>query len=140
MFTEAGIFLEIGVGEQDGPLTLRMLGLQMTQTVVSLLLPSLKRIKQKQVIPRFVQMLVVAIVACQARQVFLTESQVIEFILEDNTRMEKSVLNDIVASSLLLVGEGNLRQIVFTLMGVLGWREFFLLANTVFGGLFGWSG
>ena len=74
-------------------------------------------------------MLIVVVVARQTRQMFLAEGQIVEFILEDDAGMEEAVLDDIVAGGLLLIAEGNLCQIVFPSVGILGRRQ------TVFVGL-----
>ena len=50
-----------------------------------------------------VHVFVVRILVGDAHQVFLTQSQVVEFILEDHTRMEESVADDGIAGCLLFL-------------------------------------
>ena len=60
------------------------------------------------------------IVFRQAQQLFLREIQVVELVLEDDARLEQCFLYDGMALGLLLVAEGYLRQIVLTVVGVVG--------------------
>ena len=118
MFAESGVLLEIGVGQQDGPLALRMVLLQSGQTLVGLCLPALPHVEQIEVIPGLVHLCVVVIVACQSQQLFLAQRQVVEFVLEDDARVEQPVLDDVVGGSLLLFCEWYLCQIVVALVGI----------------------
>ena len=65
-----------------------------------------------------VHVFVVRILVGDAHQVFLTQSQVVEFILEDHTRMEESVADDGIAGCLLFLRKRYLCQIVLSIMGV----------------------
>ena len=69
-------------------------------------------------IPGVGHLLVVGIVLRQSQQVLLREVQVVEFILEDDARLEQRLLDDGVAGLLLLVGEGDLGQIVLSVVRV----------------------
>ena len=71
-------------------------------------------------IPRLVQMLVVVVVVRQPPQVALTERQVFKLVLEDDTRVEEGILDDGVTGGLLFLGEGDLREIVLPLVGIIG--------------------
>ena len=74
-------------------------------------------------IPHFVKILEIGVVVNQTYQVFLTESQrslAVKFVLEDDTSMEQSVLDDIVCSGFLGRRKRDLRQIVGALMWVVG--------------------
>ena len=54
----------------------------------------------------------------QAVECLFAQGQVVKFVLEDDTRVVESVLNQEVAGFNLLLGEGDLSQIVFTLVRV----------------------
>ena len=71
-------------------------------------------------IPGIIEFLELGIVLRQAQQLFLAEFQVVEFVFEDDARLQQSLLNDGVARGLLFVSEGNLSQIKFAVMGVVG--------------------
>ena len=63
----------------------------------------------------------------------LTEFQVREFVLEDDASVEESVLDDIVRGGHLVFCKRYLRQVVLTVMGVVGQRvgSSILSRNTV---------
>ena len=111
---------EMGVGEQDGPLAVGIVALEHVDTVSGLSRASLARVEQEQVVPALVVLHIVGILGSQSRQCLLTEPEIVEFVLEDDARMEEAVLDQVVAGSPLLVREGYLRQVVFALMGVEG--------------------
>ena len=52
----------------------------------------------------------------------LAERQVLKLGLEDDARMEEGILNDGVASRLLFFGEGDLCEIIRSLVGIVGQR------------------
>ena len=132
MFAKTCILLEIRIREQNGPLTFRLFLLHLGQTGLSLSFAPLERIEQEQVIERLVQVLVVGIVVRQSCQVLLTQRQVAQFVLEDHTRMEQTILDDIVRNCFLLIGKGNLRQIVLTLVGIVFWFQVVLVCLVLF--------
>ena len=69
-------------------------------------------------IPSFVSMRIVRIVASQSAEVLFTESQLVHLVFQNDTSMEQGLLNLFVADGLLFFGEGNLCQIILTLMGI----------------------
>ena len=95
-------------------------GLQVTQAVVCQLASALQRVEQEKVIPGFVHLGVVGIVVQEPQQVLLAQWQVGEFVFEDDACVEQPVLDDVVGGGLLFVGKGNLCQIVFAVVRVVG--------------------
>ena len=120
MYAEALVCQEVGVAEQYRPVALRIVALQHCQTVVGLLFPTLTGVEQPQVIPRHVVALVVRVLPRQSGEVFLAERQVVELVLEDDTGIEESLLDDGIAGGNLLFGKGNLCQVVRTVVRVEG--------------------
>ena len=118
MLTEAGIFLEIRVGEKCGPLALGIFGNESVDIGLRNVRLSLARVEQEHVVIDVLHFLEFGELGEQAGQLFLAEGQVVEFVLEDDARVVESVLDDEVAGSHLLLGEGNLCQIVFTFVWI----------------------
>jgi len=52
----------------------------------------------------------------------MAEAEVVEFVFEDDTRVEQSFLDDVITLLALLFGEGNLCQVVFALMRIIDCR------------------
>ena len=92
MLAETGVLLEVGVCEQGGPFAVGEVGLQPAQTVRRLQRLALSRIEQEQVIPDDIQLREVRIVLGESDEILFTEAQVVEFVLEDDTSMEESIL------------------------------------------------
>ena len=120
MYPETLVLSKIGVREQDSPLALRKFCTHTCQHGIGISSALLTGIEQEQVIQGLVHLFKVCILGGQTRQCFLAETQVVQFVLEDNARMEQAVLDKVVTLGQLLFGERNLGQIVFTVMGVLG--------------------
>ena len=74
-------------------------------------------------IPGFVHLWEVLILAGESYEVLLAERQVVELILEDDAGMEEGIFQDLMGCGLLLFREGYLRQIEGRLMRV----ELFLM-------------
>ena len=111
---------KVRVGQQRGPLALREVALQHRQTTVGLRGTTLSRKEQEQVVPHVIVMLVVGIVPRQSRQVFLAQRQVVQLVFDDDTGVIQAVLDDIMTGGQLFLRKGNLRQIVFAVVGVEG--------------------
>ena len=79
----------------------------------------LSGIEQIQVIISIVKMLIIRIVVDQSEQGFLTQCQIVELILEDNTGMIQTVFQQSVAFCQLFWSKRNLSQIILTLMWVI---------------------
>ena len=118
MLAKLGILCIVGVCQQDGPFTFRMLYLQMTDTVVGLEMISLTQIEQIEMIPGFIGMLIAGIVACQSAEVLLAEPQTIHLVFQDDACIEQGFLEECVALCLLLRCEGYLCQIIVALMRI----------------------
>ena len=71
-------------------------------------------------VPCLVVLLVVGILAGQPAQRLLAELQVVQLVLEDDARMKQTVLDEVVALGFLFVGEGDLCQVVFAIVRVVG--------------------
>ena len=71
-------------------------------------------------IPRIVELLVLGIVLRQTQQLLLAEFQIVEFVLENDARLQEGFLYDGVARGLLIVCERNLRQIELAVMRIVG--------------------
>ena len=80
-------------------------------------------------IPREVHLLVVGILSGDTRQLFLGQTEVLEFVLEDNARVVESVHDDEVALLHLLLSEGNHGEVVLTVMRVGSQRVLFGLSQ-----------
>ena len=78
------------------------------------------RIEQIEVIPCLVQMFVLLVVVRQPPQVTLAERQVFKSVFEDDTRMEEGLLDDSVTGSLLVLSEGDLREVVLAFVRIVG--------------------
>ena len=118
MYAKALVLSEVRVRQQNGPITLGIVLLEHGQTALSLVVASLSRVQQEQVIPRLVVMFVVGILRSQTAQCLLAKRQVVELVLEDDARMEQTVFDEVVALGQLLFGKRYLCQIVFALMRV----------------------
>ena len=118
LLAEAGVFLEIGIGEQYCPLVIGELFLQPCHIARSQVVLTLARVQQEHVVIDVGHLLELWEFGQQARQLLLTEGQVVQFVLEHHARVVESVLNDEITGCHLLLGEGNLRQIVLALVRV----------------------
>ena len=116
----AHILLVVRVGEQCGPLALRILALQARQPCPRLPHVALAGIEQEEVVIHVVHVLVVGILVGEPSQMSLAEPQVVELVFEDDARMVESVLQYLVAGCHLLLGEGYLRQVVLAAVRVEG--------------------
>ena len=128
---EALVGKEVRVAEQDGPVALRIVGLQHSQTTVGLLCPTLSRIEQPQVIPRLVITLVFRVLAGQSCKGLLAQRQVVELVLEDDAGVEQTFLDDIVALGHLFLSKRNLCQVVLAVMRVEGCAVGLFCGNAV---------
>ena len=114
-----GILLIVRIGEKDGPLTSWVICLQLLQVCCCHICLMLSGIEQIQVIISIVKMLIIRIVVDQSEQGFLTQCQIVELILEDNTGMIQTVFQQSVAFCQLFWSKRNLSQIILTLMWVI---------------------
>ena len=79
---------------------------------------ALSRVEQEQVVVHIGHTLIIGIFRGEPVELFLTEPQVVELVLEDDARVVESFLDHIVAGGFLFFGEGYLRQVVFAVMRV----------------------
>ena len=91
---------------------------QLVEIAVGYLWLQLPLVEQPQVIEHIIHVLKVRILISQPAQLFFTQMQVIEFILEDDTTMIEGILDDHVTFFHLLFGERNLRQVIFPFMWI----------------------
>ena len=83
--------------------------------------------EQEHVIVHILLRLKLGILCHKPRKGLLASWQVVQFVLEDDTGMQQSVFDNLVAGSHLFLGEWYLRQVVFTLVRVVDGRVHLLL-------------
>ena len=71
-------------------------------------------------IPSLIHLLVGGILCGEPVELFLSQPEVLQFILEDDARVEEAVHDNKVAFSLLLLGEGDLCQVILAVVRVVG--------------------
>ena len=120
MFAKTGVLLKIGIAEQDGQLTFRVVLLHASQTTVGQVGLSLAGIEQEEVIPRLVHLFVGGILVGQAGQLLLGQTVVLQLILEDHTGIIQTIHDNQVALGFLFVGKGYLCQVVLAVVRVVG--------------------
>ena len=103
----------------------------MAQAVVCRLRPPHTGVEQVEVIPHLVHLLKLREAVRQAQQLLLGQTQVLELVLEDDASMEQTVLYNQVALSHLILREGNLQQIVFSFVGIVGGTVVLQIGQTV---------
>ena len=118
MLAKLRVLAEIRIGEQCGPRTLRILTAQFVDIGVSDGRLSLERIEQEEMIVGIGHLLKVGIVVGEAAECLLALGQIAQFVLEDDTRVVKALLQQLVAGGQLLGREWYLRQIIFTFVGI----------------------
>ena len=118
VLAEAGVLHVVRVGEQRCPLALGILFLQFRQPRVRLRHIPLAGVEQVEVVVYVVHLLELAVLVGKPAQVTLAEPQVVQLVLEDDSRVEESVLDHLVAGCHLFLGKGNLRQVVLALVRV----------------------
>ena len=118
MHSLAGILGEVRIGEQHRPLALGIIGFQLLHVGLGCGMVALPAIEQEEMIVDICHLLILGILGEQPVELLLAQRQVVEFVLEDDTAVEESVHDDGIAGRNLLFGEGNLLEIVFTLVGV----------------------
>ena len=91
---------------------------QLVEIAVGYLWLQLPLIEQPQVIEHIIHVLKIRILISQPAQLFLTQMQVIELILEDDTAMIEGILDDHVTLFHLLFGERNLCQVILPFMRI----------------------
>ena len=118
VYAEACILHIIGVGQQHGQFIVRIVALQQTDIRVGCGLVALSHIEQKEVIIGIGDAFGRFVLAYETQQTALGEREIVELVLEYYARIVECVHYQTVAFSLLFVGEGNLRHVVFALMRV----------------------
>ena len=91
---------------------------QLVEIAVGYLWLQLPLIEQPQVIEHIIHVLKVRILISQPAQLFLTQMQVIELILEYDTTIVEGVLDNHITLLHLLFGERNLRQVILPFMWI----------------------
>ncbi len=114
----ARILGKVGIGEQRSPLAVRIFLLQTLNVLLCRGRVALPAVEEEQVIVGVGHLVEVGILAEEPLELLLAECQIVELILEDYAAVEEPVLDDIVAFGHLLLGEGNLLEIVFPLVRV----------------------
>ena len=71
-------------------------------------------------VPRLGVILVVGVIGSQSAQIAFADAQALHLILQDDACMEQTILDDIVTDGLLLIGEWDLRQVIFTVVRIKG--------------------
>ena len=138
MYAEALVLGEVGIRQQDGPVTLGIAYFERIKAAICLGGLSTAGVEQEEVIPSLVVMFIFRILGGQTCQRLFAETQVVKLVLEDDASMEQAVFNKVVALSNLLFGKRYLCQIVLALVGVEGRAVGRCFAgNGVFGGFYG---
>ncbi len=112
------ILAEVRVGEQCSPRTLRILLAQLVDIGVGDGRLALERIEQEEMVVGIGHSLKVGIVVGEPAEGFLALGQIAQFVLEDDTRVVESLLQQLVAGGQLLRGERYLCKVVFALVGI----------------------
>ena len=128
--SESCIISIIWVCKKNCPLRLGIVLAQTVHTALCCRRIIFSRVKQEQMIVQLILWFKFRIVIHESVELLLTESQIIELILKDDTRMIQAVFYHLMSSSLRFVRERYLRQIVLSLMWIINSRIqtlFFLL-------------
>ena len=128
---EAGILGKMRIGEQCRPLALGTFLLQAFHIALgdSGLVSS--RVKQEEMIEHVVHVLIFGVLSSKAQEIFFTELQIVEFILEDDAGLAEAVHYNGIAGLHLFGREGYLSQIVLTTVGITGCAVGFLLQGVL---------
>ena len=118
MHAVARVALEVGVGEQCSPFAVGEIPFQFFEIRLRHRLLSHPVVEQEQVVVGIVHARVFGVVVGEPSQFLLAEGQVVELVLEDNPGVVQSVHYNLVALRHLLLGERDLRHVVFPLVRV----------------------
>ena len=118
LFAELRRLDEIRVGEQCRPRTFGIFGFESGNVGSGQIVFATPRMKQEKMVIDIGHLLKFGEVGQQAHKLLLAEAEMVEFVLENDTRMVESVLNDEVAGGDLIFRERNLRQIIFALVRI----------------------
>ena len=118
MFAVAGVILEIGIAQYLRPLAFRIAVFQTVEIISGLPMHPLSRIEEEHVVVGIVHLLVGGILLGESQELLFRESQMVEFVLEDDAAVVQPVHDDQVAGLHLFFGKRYLGQVVFALVRV----------------------
>ena len=115
---EAGVLLEVRIGKEGCPLTLRIAFFQLFEIPVGCGSHALALIEQPQMVEHIVHVLIVGILVGETTQLPLSQTEVVELVLEQHTTMEQGIFDDGIALGDLLLSKRDLCQIIFSFVGI----------------------